>query len=223
MTRASIVVWAAAIALGTPSDARANATCSSVLTADQLRELDRNLLSPDRPYSAHLSEASEDEGAQGTVKRLSKADIEKLRGAIAHPFVGSVRDIQSQEQITPLKTWLKANPSAELPAWDATAGGPDARPALAWVPGDWVTRPADRFVNLVKESGNAGPIKSTVLGAATSVGQLLGVTQHVAADSSGHDMFLWSYIYQATIAGRRLTTLLAICEADLVAMSDDER
>jgi hypothetical protein len=75
----------------------------------------------------------------------------------------------------------------------------------------------------VKESGNAGPIKATTLGATSSVGQLLGVTQHVVADSSGHDMFLWSYIYQATIAGRRLTTLLATCEADLVVMSDDER
>src|SRR5262249_14228712 len=126
-------------------------------------------------------------------------------------------------QIAPLKAWLRGDPSAELPAWDATAGGPDAPPPLAWVPRDWVTRPADKFLNLVKESGNAGPIKATMLGAATSVGQQLGVTQHVVADSSGHDMFVWSYIYQATIAGRRLTTLLAICEADLVVMSDDER
>jgi len=35
-------------------------------------------------------------------------------------------------------------------------------------------------------------------------------------------MFLWSYIYRATVSGQLITTLLGICQADLVTMSDDE-
>jgi hypothetical protein len=35
-------------------------------------------------------------------------------------------------------------------------------------------------------------------------------------------MFLWSYIYQATVGGQLITTLLAICQADVVTMSDDK-
>ena len=48
------------------------------------------------------------------------------------------------------------------------------------------------------------------------------MTQHTAADSSGRDTFLWSYIYRATVGGQLLATLHAICKADVVTMSDDE-
>ena len=34
--------------------------------------------------------------------------------------------------------------------------------------------------------------------------------------------FLWSYIYRVTVGDRLLTTLLAVCQADVVTMSDDE-
>jgi hypothetical protein len=206
-------------ALASMPAARASSTCASVLTADQLRELDLMIV-PAHPYSAHLNEAVDGDVAQGMVKRLTTTDIEKLRDAIAHPFVGAVTDIRSQQDIAALKGWLASNPSAELPAWDTTAVEIDM--PSAWVPRAWIGRAADDFLHLVKESGNAGSLKASTLGAATSRGRTLGVTHHIAADSSGHDMFLWSYIYRATVGGRLLTTLLAICQADVVTMSDDE-
>jgi hypothetical protein len=205
MRSTSITLLLLTITLSVTAPARANSTCLSVLTADQLGELDL-MLFPAHPYSAHLSEAVDDDAAQGAVKRLTKADIGKLRGAIAHPFTGPVMTVQSQETITALKAWLTANPSAELPAWDMAAAESDM--PSAWVPRAWIGRTPDAFLHLVKEPGNAGPIKATTLGAATSRGRTLGVTQHTAADSSGRESFLWSYIYQATVGGRLLTTLL---------------
>jgi hypothetical protein len=177
------------------------------------------LIFPAQPYSAHLAEAADDDAVPGAVRRLTKTDIEKRRDAIAHPFTGPVRDVRSDEDLA-LKAWLKANPAADLPAWDATEVG-NGLPS-AWVPRAWIGRTADRFLHLMQESGNGGPIKTTTLAASTSHGRVLGVTEHTAVDSSGRDMFVWTYIYQATVAGRPLTTLLAICEADLVTMSDDE-
>jgi len=209
-----------AVALNLVQAAGASSRCTSVLTADELRELNLMIV-PAHPYSAHLSEAVDGDTAQGAVKRLTRTDIEKLRGAIAHPFTGAVRDVvRSQEDIAALKAWLTANPSTELSAWDTTAGESDM--PSAWVPRAWIGRTADDFLHLLKESGNAGPVKASTLGATTSRGQTLGVTHHIAADSSGRDMFLWSYIYRATVGGRLLTTLLAICEADVVTMSDEE-
>src|SRR5258706_58006 len=111
--RSTVVLWLLTITLGVAASARASSTCLSVLTADELRELDLMII-PARPYSAHLSEAVDGDTAQGAVKRLIRTDIEKLRGAIAHPFIGAVRSIQSQEDIAALKAWLNANPSAEL-------------------------------------------------------------------------------------------------------------
>jgi hypothetical protein len=221
MRSTSITLFLLTITLSVTAPAEANSTCLSVLTADQLGALDL-MLFPTHPYSAHLSEAVDDDAAQGAVKRLTKADIEKLRDAIAHPFVGPVMTVLSQETIAALKTWLTAIPSAELPAWDMAAASSDMPSAWAWVPRAWIGRTADAFLNLIKEPGNVGPIKATTLGAATSRGRTLGVTQHTAADSSGRESFLWSYIYQATVGGRLLTTLLAICKADVVTMSDDE-
>jgi uncharacterized protein DUF4440 len=219
MRNTLIVLLASTFMLYGASAARASSACSSVLTADQLAELDV-MVFPAHPYSAHLSEAIYGDTTQGTVKRLTRKEIETLRSAIAHPFLGSVRDVRSQEDIATLKAWLRSSPSGRLPAWDTAAAESDM--PSAWVPRTWIERTADDFLHLVKEPGNAGPINATTLGAATSQGRTLGVTQHIAADSSGHDMFLWSYIYRATVGGRLMTTLLAICQADVVTMSDDE-
>jgi hypothetical protein len=219
MRNTSIALWSLTIALSSTAPARANSICFSVLTADQLRELDV-MVFPTHPYSPHLSEAVDGDAEQGAVRRLTRADIEKLRGAIAHPFTGAVSDVRSQEAIAPLRAWLTANPSAEVPAWDVAAAESDM--PSAWVPRAWIGRTPDAFLHLMKESGNAGPIKATTLGAAASRGHTLGVTQHTASDSSGRDAFLWSYIYRLTVGGRLLTTLLAVCEADVVTMSDEE-
>src|SRR6058998_1761580 len=55
------------IPLSVTAPARASSTCLSALTADQLRELDL-MLFPAHPYSAHLSEAVDDDAAQGAVR-----------------------------------------------------------------------------------------------------------------------------------------------------------
>src|SRR5947209_5423092 len=118
MKQAWLVLLLSAMALNVATAARASSACASVLTGDQLRELDV-MVFPSHPYSPHLGEAIDGEAAQGAVKRLTAAEIEKLRGAIARPFVGAVRSVASQDDIAPLKTWLKSNPSAELPAWES--------------------------------------------------------------------------------------------------------
>jgi hypothetical protein len=56
------------ITLSVTAPARASSTCLSVLTADQLRELDL-MVFPAHPYSAHLSEAVDDDAAQRAVRR----------------------------------------------------------------------------------------------------------------------------------------------------------
>jgi hypothetical protein len=216
----AILLLSLTAALAAAAPASASSTCSSVLTADQVGRLD-TMVFPAHPYSPHLGEAVDGDSAQGAVKRLTATDIEKLRGAIARPYTGAVRDFQSQEEVAELKAWLKANPSAEFPAWESMAAEPNL--PSAWVPRAWLGRMADDFFQLVKEGGNAGPIKGTTLGAAMSLGRTLGVTHHIAADSSGRDMFVWSYIYRAIVEGHSLTTLLAICHADVVTMSGDER
>ena len=121
----------------------ANSTCLSVLTADQVGQLDL-MLFPEHPYSAHLSEAMDNDAAQGAVKRLTKADIEKFRDAIAHPFNRPVMSVVSQERIAPLKVWLTANPSGELPAWDMAAGESDLPSDIS--SRDSEIRPGSRFL-----------------------------------------------------------------------------
>src|SRR3982074_3565184 len=196
--RNALIALLFTITLSVPAPARASSTCVSILTADQLRELDA-MVFPTHPYSAHLMEGIGDDAAQGAVRRLTRADIAKLRGAIAHPFVGPVSGVRSQEEIAALKGWLSAKPWAELPAWDVTAAESDI--PSAWVPRAWIGRTPDAFLHLMQEPGNAGPIKAMTLGAGRRRGYTLGVAEHTADDSSGRDTFLWSYIYRATVGG----------------------
>src|SRR5712671_2973751 len=93
MRRISIVLLFLTTTLSVTAPARASSTCLSTLTADQLRELDV-MVFPAHPYSAHLSEAVDGDAVQGAVRRLTRTDIEKLRGAIARPFTGAVRDVR---------------------------------------------------------------------------------------------------------------------------------
>jgi hypothetical protein len=219
MKKPLVVPLLMTVVLNVAGLARAHSTCTSVLTADQLGQLDL-MIFPAHPFSAHLNEGDDGDMALGPSKRLTVREVTKLRGAIAHPFTGPVGTVRPEEDAA-LKAWLNANPSAELPAWDATASESDN--PRDWVPRTWIGRTADEFPHLLKESGNVGPIKGTTLGAASSHGRAIGVTEHIAPDSSGHDVYVWSYIYQVTVGGQPLTTLLAICQADLVTISDDER
>ena len=197
----------------TASAARANSTCTSVLTADQLQQLNGMLFFP---FSPHLTEADEADGVQGAVKRLTRKEVDALRGAIVHPYRGQVGKPVPQLDAA-LRTWLRSNSSGQLPAWDSRAADDHA-----WVPREWVGRTAEALVNLMKANGNVGPMKPSALAAATTKSQELGITRHVALDATGRDVFMWTYIYRATVDGRLITTLLAMCQADIVVMSEDE-
>jgi hypothetical protein len=207
------------IALCLAASARAESSCTSVLTAGQVSELDR-LIFPGHPFSPHLSDALDSDTAHGLVRRLTASDVEQLHNAIAHPFVGTVGTVRPDEDQR-LKAWLNANPPAELPAWDASAS--DSAIPSVWVPATWIGRTAASFVELMREPGNAGPMKTSTLGSAKARGHTIGVTEHTIVDPSGQKTFLWTYIYRVTVDGRLLTTLLAICRADVVTMSDDEQ
>src|SRR4030095_15262423 len=126
---------------------------------------------PSRPYSPHLGESSDGDAVQGPVKRLTLADIEKMRGGIARPFTGAVRSTASQDDIAALKAGLTSNPSADLPAWRLTP--PERGQPWAWVPREWDGRTADDFLHLMKETGDLGPLKTRTLGAAGSRGRPL--------------------------------------------------
>lgn len=133
MTKGALVSFLLTIALNVADPASASSTCTSVLTADQLGELD-GMIFPAFPYSAHLSEAVDGDAATGVVKRLTTGEVTKFRGAIAHPFTGPVSTVRSLEDLA-LKAWLNAVPSAEFPAWNATALENEAR--RDWVPLAW--------------------------------------------------------------------------------------
>jgi hypothetical protein len=66
--------------LSATAPARASSTCLSVLTADQLRELDVMVFLA-HPYSVHLSEGVDGDAAPSAVRHFTTTDIEKLRGA----------------------------------------------------------------------------------------------------------------------------------------------
>jgi hypothetical protein len=193
---------------------QATSICLSAFTAEQFHELDV-LVFPDRPYSPHLTEAVEGDPAQGAVRRLTQKETDGLRGAIARPFTGAVGNVRPAQDAT-LKKWFNSIPSAEFPAWTPQGD-------TTWVPQSWIGRTADAFIHLMQESGTAGRLKAATLGSTASRGHTIGVTQHTDADAAGRDIFLWTYIYRTTIDGELLTTLLAICEADIVTMSIEER
>jgi hypothetical protein len=202
--------------LASASAAHGYSTCTSVLTADQLDDL-HAMIFPGHPFDPHLTD--DGEPLQGPVRRLSRKDVDTMRDAILHPYQGVV-GVANDELVAALNTWLRANPSGQLPAWDTRAG--DDLSPLAWVPREWAGRTAEGYVELLKAGGNAGPLKPSTVAAPTTKGRDIGITQFVARDQSGRDQFLWTYIYRATIDGRLLTTLLAVCQADVVVMSPDE-
>jgi hypothetical protein len=207
MRNTLIVFLFLTITLDAATPARAASTCSSVLTDGQLRDFEA-MVFPSNPYSPNLGEADGGDTAQGMVKRFTSREIEKL-STLAKPRFFAVRDLRSEQDVAPLKEWLKSNPPADLPAWESGVG---------ITPGPWDELTADDFLRVMDRSGDAGRVKTTALSTTASQSRVIGVTQHVATDSSGKLKFLWTYLYGVTLGGRLMTVPLAICQADVVTV-----
>ena len=83
------------------------------------------------------------------------------------------------------------------------------------VPQAWVGLTADVFIQLMNGAGDAGRQKVANLAGTVSPGGAVGVTEQVAPDRSGTRKFIWTYIYQANLNGKLLTSPLTICSADI--------
>ena len=118
-------------------------------------------------------------------------------------------DTLSAEHGTLLKGWLNANASESVPGWVSTAIG-------AVVPQAWVGLTADVFLQLVNNSGDAGRLQVANLAGTVSQGGTVAVLEQVAKNAAGARKFLWTYVYEANLNGKLITTPLKICSADVV-------
>jgi hypothetical protein len=140
MRNTSIVLLFLTITLDAATPA---STCSSVLTDGQLRDFEA-MVFPSSPYSPNLGEADGGDAAQGMVKRFTSREIKKL-ATLAKPRFFAVRDLRSEQDVSPLKEWLKSNPPADLHAWESGVG---------IIPGPWDHLTADDFLHVMDRSGD---------------------------------------------------------------------
>ena len=142
------------------------------------------------------------------VKRLTPSDAKRLSAST--PTVVT-RAKLSLAHPNMLKSWLNENATDSIPGWFATALG-------VLVPSAWVGLTADASIQLMNASGDAGRMKLANLAGTVSEGGTVAVTEQVAKDAKGSLKFLWSYVYQANLNGKLITTRLRICSADAVVI-----
>lgn len=183
---------------------RAEFQCEGVLTESQQRGFEA-MFTP--PYSASLSHLGGAVTPANMAKRLGSADLNRLY--VKKPVVANRAKLSEQNAQT-LQTWLNANASATVPGWVSTTVG-------IVVPEAWVGRAADVFVQLMNGAGDAGRLKVANIAGTVSQGGWVGVTEQVANDAAGKRKFTWSYVYQANLNGRLITTPLIMCSSDVVA------
>jgi hypothetical protein len=145
-TDAPIVPVFVMLALSVAPTASASSTCASVLTQSQLRDLGV-MFGLSGGYSPDLGDADEGDTVQGPVKRLTRREIER-RSLSSIPRIQAGRNILSEQEVAPLKDWLKSNPPAEIPAWDMTVVG------IVVPPGWTALTPAD-FMRVMDQAGDA--------------------------------------------------------------------
>jgi hypothetical protein len=210
MTSATpIILLFVMLALSVAPPARASSTCASVLTQSQLRDFDV-MFGLSGGHSPGLGDADDGDAVQGPIKRLTRKEIERA-SLSSHPHVVDMRNILSEQDVAPLKDWLKSNAPAEVPAWDMTMVG------IA-VPAGWAALTPDDFMRVMEQAGDAGRVRTTTLSTTDSESRAIGVTEHVARDSAGRLKFLWNYLYQVTLRGRLVIVPLALCQADVVTI-----
>ena len=190
------------LAIGCTTLLRAETACSGALTDAQRRGFEA-LFSP--AYSPSLTHTGGAITTANMAKLLTSADMKRL--SVSKPIVVKNSTL-SQQHATLLKGWLNANASATVPGWVSTTVG-------VAVPQAWVGLAADVFVQLMNGAGDAGRLSLANLAGTVSQGGAVGVTEQVAVDSSGSPKFLWSYIYQANLNGKLITSPLSVCSADV--------
>jgi len=203
---AIVFLW---IIVGVAAQAQANATCVSVLTDRQQLDLDA-MIFPSARYSPILGEADGGDPVQGPVKRLTMRDIERSR-ASPTPRVVVGGNILSEQEVAPLKEWLKSNAATDVPAYESMHVG------IA-VPSSWLQLTPDDFLRLMDQAGDAGRVRTTTLGTTAVQGRALGVIEQVAINATGQLKFLWNYLYEVTFGGRLITVPLTVCQADVVTV-----
>jgi hypothetical protein len=181
---------------------RADFSCSGVLTESQRRGFEA-MFSP--AYSPSLTHIGGAVTPANMAKSLTGADLKRL--FVSKPLVVE-NAILSQQHATLLKGWLNANASATVPGWVSTTVG-------IIVPQAWVGLAADVFVQLINGAGDAGRQNVANMAGTVSEGGAVGVTEQVAVDSSGKRKFLWTYVYQANLNNKLLTSPLSICSSDV--------
>lgn len=157
-----------------------------------------------RPYSLSLVNT----GGGNMAKRLTAAQIQSLRKYPAPVATNTLSDTHA----TLLRKWLNENATDGVPGWVSTAIGIAA-------PAAWVGLGADVLSQAVNGSGDAGRLQMANLAGTVTQGGKVGVLEQVADDRSGRPKFMASYVYAALINNRQVTTLLAICSADVITNS----
>lgn len=185
------------------TNAFAGSECSGALTEPQQQGFGE-MFSP--AYSAKLVHVGGAIAPKNMSKKLTSDEVKRLK--VPGPIVVA-RYSLSADRAKLLKSWLNENASATLPSWISTTAGIVA-------PQAWVGLTADVFIQLINGAGDAGRLQVANIAGTVSEGGLVGVTEQVASDSSGKNKFLWTYIYQASLNGRLLTTPLTVCSADVV-------
>ena len=178
-------------------------SCSGVLNEHQAKGFD-TFFSP--TYSPSLTSNGGPVTTVTLVKRLSQDDIKRLSKKI--PIV--VQKVQlSDQNATDLKGWLNDNATTGVPGWVSTVAGIVA-------PSEWAGVSVDVLFQLINGAGNAGQLTAANIAGTVSKGGWVGVTEQVNKTDSGDSKFVWTYLYQATLNGKLVTSPLRACSADVV-------
>ena len=211
MRRVLLTVLAIAFFSGI-GDALAPAySCTSVLSSSQ-DDAFPFFFNP--KYTPSLNWLGGDVSKTNMVKRLTAADSKRLE--VKTPVVVAQTTLNSA-QAQRLRGWLNDNAGATVPGWTSTAVG-------LIVPQAWVGVAADVLMQLVNGSGDTGRLKLANLAGTVSAGGVVAVTEQVLPDKAGARKFVWSFLYQAKLNDKLVTTPLSVCVADTVnATNQDDR
>jgi hypothetical protein len=185
-------------------------SCSGVLNDNQAKGFE-TFFSP--TYSPSLSTNGGPVTNATVVKRLSQDDMKRLSKKI--PIV--VQKVQlSDQNATDLKGWLNDNATTGVPGWVSTVAGIVA-------PSAWAGVSVDALFQLINGAGDAGQLTAANIAGTVSQGGWVGVTEQVNKTNSGDTKFVWTYLYQATLNGKLVTSPLRACSVDVVVLAVTQR
>lgn len=191
------------------SSAHAAFSCQGALTQAQ-RDGFHQMFSP--PYSPSLDKRGG--GSMDMVKRLDASRLQSLRKS---PAPVASQTLASAHAAL-LRKFLNENATDSVPGWVSTAIGGIGGIV---VPGAWVGLGADALSQMANGAGDAGRLQLANLAGTVTEGGKIGVIEQVADNRSGQPKFIYSYIYTgpAQINNKQVTSLLAICSADVLVSS----